>query len=255
MDTNLKFSYLRRTFWSKYVKYSKRGTLKWELVPTIHTDSTSRPSLLRTPVVLRRSPRKKKLDIDQLKEFQEKDKVESFKSFSQDHVPSEFNFKRLQESVQYYRLIFDSKTGFPRVYECFSTDKELHVKLTFKGFLIPLPDWFRIGHNCTVNRFSMVVSHIKNRSDSFSTILSQLNSIQHYKPQGRPKFSSSIIHYALLLRYTSWQSHKLFLEQFPLPSLSLFKKITSGFTDSLSKICKIVIRERRYVRRLYTSCQ
>ena len=40
--------------------------------------------------------------------IQEKDKIESFESFSQDHIPSEVNFKRRQESVQYYRLIFDS---------------------------------------------------------------------------------------------------------------------------------------------------
>ena len=101
-------------FESKYIKYGKRCTLKWELhpIPTIHTDSISRPSLLRTPVVSRRSPRKRKLDIDQLKEFFEKDKVESFESFSQDHAPREFNLKRPQKSVQYYRLIFESKTGF-----------------------------------------------------------------------------------------------------------------------------------------------
>ena len=68
----------------------------------------SRPSLLRTPIVLRRSSRKRKLDTDQLKEFQEKGKAESFETFSQDHAPSEFKFKRLQESAQYYRLIFDS---------------------------------------------------------------------------------------------------------------------------------------------------
>ena len=66
------------------------------------------PSLLRTPIVLRRSSRKKKLDTDQLKEFQEKGKAESFETFSQDHAPSEFKFKGLQECVQYYRLIFDS---------------------------------------------------------------------------------------------------------------------------------------------------
>ena len=84
-------------FESQYVKYSKRCTLKWELHPiaTFHTDSISRPSLLRTPVVSRRSPRKMTLDIDQPKEFQEKDRVESFESFSQDDAPSEFNFKRL----------------------------------------------------------------------------------------------------------------------------------------------------------------
>ena len=162
-------------------------------IPAIHTDSISRPSLLRTPVVSRRSPRKRKLDIDQLKEFFEKDKVESFESFSQDHAPREFNLKRPEESVQYYRLIFESKTGFLRVYECISIDKELHLKLTFEGFSTPFPDWVRIGHNCTVNnRFSILenfVSHIKNRSDSFSTIMDELNSIQQYKPQGRrPNF-------------------------------------------------------------------
>ena len=48
-------------FESKYLKCGKRCTLKWELhpIPTTHTDSISRPSLLRTPVVSRRSPRKK----------------------------------------------------------------------------------------------------------------------------------------------------------------------------------------------------
>ena len=80
-------------FESKYVIYGKKCTLKWELYPalTIHTDSISRPSLLRTPVVVSwRSPRKRKLDIDQLKEFPDKDKVKSFESFSQDHCAFHF---------------------------------------------------------------------------------------------------------------------------------------------------------------------
>ena len=38
-----------------------------------------------------------KRDTEQLKEFWEKYKVENFESFSQDHAPSKFNFKRLQE--------------------------------------------------------------------------------------------------------------------------------------------------------------
>ena len=86
------------------------------------------------------------------------------------------------------------------------------------------------------------VSHIKKRSDSFSTILSELNSVQYYKPQGRPKFSSSMILYALLLRYTSCYSHKLLLQEFPLPSLSLLEKITSGFIDSV-KYTKLLLEK------------
>lgn len=91
--------------------------------------------------------------MDQLKEFQEKYKAESFKLFSHDQSLSEFNFKRPHESVQYHRLIFDSKTGFQRIYECINIGKELHVKLTFQGFPIPLPDWFCIDHNCKMNKF------------------------------------------------------------------------------------------------------
>ena len=91
--------------------------------------------------------------MDQLKEFQEKYKAENFKSFSHDQSLSEFNFKRLHESVQYYRLIFDSKTGFQRIYEYINIGKELHVKLTFQGFPIPLPDWFCIDHNFKMNKF------------------------------------------------------------------------------------------------------
>ena len=149
--------------------------------------------------------------------------------------------------------------AFPRVYKCISRDKELYVELTFQGFSIPLPDWFCIGHN-TVNRFSMpenFVSHIKNRFDLFSIMLSELNSMQQTainKPQGRPKYSSSVIHYALLLRFMSWQSYKWLLQQFPLPLLPLLKKDNIRFYW-LSKSCKAVIGERSYVRRLCTSCQ
>ena len=77
-------------------------------------------------------------------------------------------------------------------------------------------------------------SHNKNRSDSFRTILSQLNSIQHYQPQGRTKFSISMLRYALLLRNTSRRSYKLLLQQCPLPPSSLSKNIIPCFIDSLT---------------------
>ena len=161
----------------------------------------------------------------------------------------------VSQRSQYYWLILDSKTGFLRVYEFISIDKELHVKRTIQWSSIPLANCFRIGHNFTVNRFRMLksfVSHTKNRSNLVITILSEPKSIQHYKPQARPKFSISMKAFALLLCYTSWQSYKSFLEQFPLPPLSLSKQIKSAFIDLLS--CKTV-RERSWVRRLCTSCR
>ena len=45
-----------------------------------------------------------------------------------------------------------------------------------------------------------------------------------------------MIRYALLLRYTSFQAYKLLLERFPLPSMSLLKKIQQGGIDVVKAI-------------------
>ena len=45
-----------------------------------------------------------------------------------------------------------------------------------------------------------------------------------------------MIRYALLLRYTSFQAYKLLLEKFPLPSMSLLKKIQQGGIDVVKAI-------------------
>ena len=53
-------------------------------------------------------------------------------------------------------------------------------------------------------------------------------------------YSSKVIQYALLLRYTSLQSYKLLLDQFSLPSTSLLNKIKEGTIDTL-KAAKILL--------------
>ena len=55
-----------------------------------------------------------------------------------------------------------------------------------------------------------------------SAILNELQEIRFKKPVDRPRYSVNLLCYALLLRYTSTQAYKLLLEQFPLPSLSLW---------------------------------
>ena len=51
-----------------------------------------------------------------------------------------------------------------------------------------------------------------------------------------------MLRYALLLRYTSGQAYKLLLQQFPLPSLSLAKKLTEGVIEPL-KAAKILLEQ------------
>ena len=53
-------------------------------------------------------------------------------------------------------------------------------------------------------------------------------------------YSSEVIQYALLLRYTSLQSYKLLLDEFPLPSISLLNKIKEGNIDAL-KAAKLLL--------------
>ena len=50
------------------------------------------------------------------------------------------------------------------------------------------------------------------------------------------KYSVNLLRYALLLRYTSTQAYKLLLEQFPLPSLSLLKKLNKGGIEPIKAV-------------------
>ena len=86
----------------------------------------------------------------------------------------------------------------------------LHVKLSHKGNLVPLPDWFRSNNNCRLTYVSMLdnlASHIRNRVTEIQRdILKELNSLSYYKPQGRVMYSNELIRFALMQRHTSRQA-------------------------------------------------
>ena len=73
--------------------------------------------------------------------------MSGFQHFDCSHSPLNYSFKRLDETVQYFNLVFNEQTGIPAVLECRSINKELQVNLTHKGYSIPLPEWFRSGHS------------------------------------------------------------------------------------------------------------
>ena len=63
-----------------------------------------------------------------------------------------------------------------------------------------------------------------------------------YQIRGRRKISKrfkkkrtsfNIIRYSLLLRYSSLQTYRLLIKEFPFPSLYLLKKITEGQLDAV----------------------
>ena len=79
-------------------------------------------------------------------------------------------------------------------------------------------------------------------------------------------YSSEVIQYTLLLRYSSLKSYKLFLDELPLPSISLLNKITEGNIDALreaklllenSSICNdiVVLFDGIYLQKCVECCR
>ena len=78
--------------------------------------------------------------------------------------------------------------------------------------------------------------------ENSNSLLEEMKRRMHFKPKGRPPYSSAMIRYALHLRYTSLQAYKLLLENFPLPSISLLHKIQQGGVESLKSVA--LLRKR-----------
>ena len=118
---------------------------------------------------------------------------------------------------------------------------------------IPLPQWFTKGGDCCVKRKSIFENfpvYIKDYGEMESPdaanipgdIMDELRQLRYKKPTNGPKFSPNMIRYALLLYYTSPQSYKLLLEQFPFPSISWLKQLSKGGIEPL-KACKLLLEE------------
>ena len=123
----------------------------------------------------------------------------------------------------FYKLSH-STLSIPEVTECIRVNNEMHVKLFYKGSPLPLPQWFCHGRDCCLSRKSMLYNfptYIKLQAEQFSSILTELQQIKYMK---KPIFSTNVIKYSLMLRYTSTQSYQLLREELPLPSISLLKK-------------------------------
>ena len=121
----------------------------------------------------------------------------------------------------------------PEVTECIRLDKELHVKLFFKGSPVPLPQWFRHGWDCCPTHKSMLEdfpAYLLLQTEKIDSIFEKL---LEYKFKKRPVYSASADRFALLLRYTSIHSYRILQKDFPLPSIPLLKRICSGAIDAV----------------------
>ena len=117
-----------------------------------HNDSSSGPSLLRTPTISRKSPRKQNIWLDELILFQAADKIVDIDSISEKNSPGNFTFKRLDNSMQRFNLKCSEETGILGVHECISAERNLLVRSSYHGLVIP---WW-LYHFC--NGFDMKIT-------------------------------------------------------------------------------------------------
>ena len=101
--------------------------------PASHNDPKPNLPLLRTSTILRKSPRKQKIKLNELVLFRDADKIVDIDSISKQNSPENFTFKRL------YNVKYNEETGILAIHECVSVDRNLHVHLSYHGLVIPLP--------------------------------------------------------------------------------------------------------------------
>lgn len=212
-------------FEEKFILKGKRNKLNWSLhpIPTIHSPLVNiKPSLLPTSNTMRKAPKDRNYQDDELPNFLSADIIMSFEDLEETKCCSTgFSLKKNEKYVWIFRIDFE--TNFSLLKECIRIDNNLHVQLQYYGNPIPLPHWFVKGHNAKLTRYSMLEnfpSYIQNIvAEPPNSILKELYKFQHFKPKGRPSFSVELIRFSLLLRYTSRQAYKLLVEQLPFPSL------------------------------------
>lgn len=225
-------------FEEKYIKDGQRKKLRWENqpVPTIHTDKElKRPSVLPSPGIIRKKPKIRVYQKDELGDFENVDKIKSFSDLNENCAPASYLYHKTADHVVYYKLIF-KENGFPIIRDSIKVDKEMHVQLEVLSNPAPLPQWFVNGRNALLTKFSMLEnfpSYLSSIYCNKSNLISEINHLQFYKPKGRPSFSCEMIRFALLLRYTSFQAYSLLLEHLPLPSISLLKRLRKGDLDAI----------------------
>ena len=65
-------------------------------------------------------------------------------------------YKRLDNDVQFYNLIFNEKAAVATIDECISIKYDLHIRLTYHCLFLSLLKWSSYGHNCTLIRYSIL---------------------------------------------------------------------------------------------------
>ena len=92
---------------------------------------------------------------------------------------------------------------------------------------------------------SLNIKHMWNISKELPHhVLSEIHKIMYFKQQGRPPYSPEVLRFSLIQRYTSRQAYSQLLEDFPLPSISLMRKLASGGIDPVKALQSLLKEDK-----------
>ena len=69
-----------------------------------------------------------------------------------------------EDKVIFYKVEITDTFGIPKVVAAICIDRFMHVKLFKQGLLIPLPEWFRHGTDCKLERKSAYILNFESIS-------------------------------------------------------------------------------------------
>ena len=127
--------------------------------------------------------------------------------------------------------------------ECINISSDLHVKLSFERFPIPLPNYISNSKGPKISNLDMLTNlpnYCRNITHNYDIEpLKDLLQLVYYSPKGKCKYSTSTLRFAPQLRYTSNAAYNLLRQYMPLPSQRLLRCLKSDSIDSIKALSKI----------------
>ena len=118
-------------------------------------------------------------------------------------------YKRLDNGIQVYNLVFNEEAAVPTIHECVSIECDLYIRLTYHCLLLTLLEWFRY---CTLIRYSLLenfASYTKSKGGDYKKNQKNWSNSTLYSASSCNNLQY-MTRFSLLIRYTSLKPYKYF---------------------------------------------
>ena len=227
-------------FDNKFLKTTSQNftRLNYNLNPILTIHPLSIPQSQAIPTNSPPPPKDRVFQPDQISIYEEKFRIRKFQDVIDflEKAPEYASFKlHIEYSfVTAYHLVISC--GLAGVKECITIYTDFQVKLSYEGSLIPLPSFIQnsTDHKIThLDALQNLPNYCRNFDSKYDVdVIKELIQLCYFSPRGRPKYSSQVMRFSLLLRYTSNSAYSFLKKYIPLPSNSLLRKLKSPSIDN-----------------------